>query len=939
MFRQKCFPCHGNDPGDVRGSLDMRTRAGLLRGGDSEQPAMAIHQPRQSPLYLAVTRSSDDWSAMPPKESDRVAPELVEKLAAWIQAGAPWPDATRLAELEAQAERMRAGVRIKTSGGLNQEWSDRRYQEADLWAYQPLRNSSDRPTETHPVDYWIGQALQQAGLAPAPRATREQWIRRATFDLLGLAPTRQEIADFVNDPAEDGPAARKVVDRLLNSPHYGEQWARHWLDITRYADSSGYANDYERGNAWRYRDYVIRSFNNDKPYDQFVLEQLAGDEIHELPEAAQDPRLHAIREAGEGVIAAGFLRMGPWELTGMEVAKVARQRFLDDVTDSVGQVFLGHMLQCARCHDHKFDPVPTRDYYSIQAVFATTQLAERQLPFLAVEQRRGFDEQRYLRQRGQHYEEMLGELEERSIQAARQWLQERQQDPALFEAALRQATQAGGKRRGNRFQSARNIMRRNGAAEAEIPPRHAGFEPVHFGLERVARKGLERLRWRLERYQPYALSVYSGRTPNYTSVYAPLRVPKNRWNEGELEKTSILAGGDPFSPVAPVQPGVLSACKPAMEVDRAVSAMRPARSAQYVSAETLNVWDAAETRRLKLALWIVDPRNPLTARVIVNRLWQWHFGKPIAGNPNNFGATGKKPTHPELLDELAAELIRHNWSLKHLHRLIMSSEAYCRSTQHPDAESLRSLDSTRELYAVFLPRRLDAEEIRDATLQATGELNLALGGAPIRPEMNREAALQPRMVMGTFAEAWQPSQLPSQRHRRTLYALRIRGQRDPFLEVFNAPAAELSCEARESSTVTPQVFALFNSEISYDRALAMARRIFQQAHSARERVELAFELAYGRVAEPAELEACLKHWERMTENHRHMTFPKPQYPLEVTRQAVEENTGERFEFVEPLEVYRDFVPDFKPYQASAEMRGLAEVCLVLLNSSEFLYVY
>ena len=275
-----------------------------------------------------------------------------------------------------------------------------------------------------------------------------------------------------------------------------------------------------------------------------------------------------------------------------------------------------------------------------------------------------------------------------------------------------------------------------------------------------------------------------------------------------------------------------------------------------------------------------------------------------------------------------------DWSIKTIHRHVMLSDAYLRSSQSTETEA-----DAAEDYSVFRPRRLTAEELRDATLAASGELNRELGGIPVRPEMDLEAALQPRMVMGTFAEAWQPSILPRQRHRRSLYALRIRGQRDPFLEVFNAPSADLSCEAREASTITPQVFALFNSEITFDRALALAHRLIQEKRSDSDTVERLFEIVYGRPPRPGETSAAIEHWRKMTRRHDSLKFPSPEYPKEVTREAVEENTGEKFRFVEPLEFYAEFVPDLKAADTSPEIRGLAEVCLVLLNSNEFVYVY
>ncbi|MEZ6113532.1 MAG: DUF1549 and DUF1553 domain-containing protein [Pirellulaceae bacterium] len=750
-------------------------------------------------------------------------------------------------------------------------------------------------------------------------------MRRVSFDLLGLPPTPAEIEAFVTDPSPDEEAFDKLIERLLASPHYGEQYARHWLDVVRYADSSGFANDYERGSAWRYRDYVIRAFNDDKPYDQFIREQIAGDELYARG-GESDPEL---------LVAAGFLRMGPWELTGMEVAKIARQRFLDDVTDAVGQVFLGHMLQCARCHDHKFDPVPTRDYYSIQAAFATTQLAERQAAFLPKENTAGFDERRYLEQRQRHYQQVLSELKaKQTVAAARDWYADNQADATAFEAIVSELED----RHPNQavdIQQVRRLMAERKIDPALIPPRHVGFTPRDFGLERIARKGLERLAWRLDRYEPVALSVYSGRTPSMKSVYAPLRMPNQPLADGTLEETCILAGGDPFSPQQPVAPGVLSVVRlTSFDHTSAAPVTEPSTTDPSTTEPAPIVG-----RREALADWIASTENPLTARVMVNRVWQWHFGQPLAGNPNNFGATGKKPTHPELLDYLATKFIDSGWSVKQLHRLILRSEAYRRSTQHPEPQKLAELDPHATSYAVFRPRRLDAEELRDAMLLVSGELNPTLGGIPVRPEMNLEAALQPRQVMGTFAEAWQPSPLPEQRHRRSIYALRLRGQRDPFQEVFNAPSPDLSCEAREASTVTPQVFAMFNSEISFDRALAFAHRLQQSGGSREQIVDRMFQQAYGRAARPAELAACLEHWTKMTARHERLKFDPPVYPREVVREAVEENTGEKFTFAEPLEVYGDFVPDLKPADADAALRGLAEVGLVVLNSNEFVYVY
>jgi mono/diheme cytochrome c family protein len=863
VLKAKCFACHGGDAADIKGGLDLTSRTALLRGGDSGIPGVAAGGASESPLYKAVTRTDADFAEMPPKENDRLSDADVEAIREWIDDGAPWPSAGRVVELVNAARP--AGVTVRTSGGLSPDWTNRTYKPEDLWAYQPLRRPAVPGVagSPDPIDAFIGARLDALGLEPATPADRRTLIRRVTFDLIGLPPTPPEIDAFVADPDPDDQAFAKVADRLLSSPHYGEQAARRWLDVTRYADSAGFANDYERGSAWRYRDYVVRSFNADKPYDRFVREQLAGDEIDPA-----DPEMLA---------AVGFLRMGPWELTGMEVAKVARQRFLDDATDAVGQVFLGHMLQCARCHDHKFDPIPTRDYYRIQATFATTQPAERPAPWLEAEATAGFEERQYLDARRVRFEAEL-----KRIQA--------------IEAAARTKWEAA-----------------NPDKNGQKPPRHEFLTPADLGLERIARKGIERLRWEYDRYEPFALSVYSGRTPDVKAMTAPYRLPK-RPDSGELEVTHILAGGDPFSPQDVVTPGVLSAAG-----DAAIPG-------------------TPEGRRKALANWVTDPKNPLTARVMANRIWQWTMGTPLAGNPNNFGATGKKPTHPELLDWLAAELIEGRWSVKRLQRLILTSEAYRRSSRHPAPEAVAAKDPEGAFYAVFRPRRLTAEELRDAMLAASGELNPTIGGIPVRPEIHPDVALQPRQVMGTFAPSWEPSPRPEQRHRRTLYALKLRGVRDPLLEVFNAPSADLSCEGREVSTVAPQAFALFNGEATRARALAFAARIDEDTKTPAEAITHAFRLAFGRPPSDGERASCLGHWAAMTKRHRGMAFEKPKRPTEIAREAVEENTGEKFTFTEILTSAVDFIPDLHPADVPPEVRGLMEVCLVLFNTNEFAHV-
>ncbi|TWU44541.1 Planctomycete cytochrome C [Rubripirellula tenax] len=925
LFREKCIGCHGQEPDGVEGGIDFRTFEALARGGDSGERGIVPGESDASSIYLAAARSEDEFSAMPPKESEALDAEQLQWLRRWIETGATWPSEERIRFIEAKyadAWSVEDGVTVKTSGGLDGSWTDRRYDPAGLWAYQPLPVSSSSLGEesmrvdenerdhvrrkSQQIDRFIADAMPE-GIGVAARADRRTLIRRATFDLTGLPPKPDEVAAFLNDSADDETAFAMLVDRLLESPHYGERMAQHWLDVTRYADSSGFANDYERGNAWRFRDYVTRSFNTDKPYDRFVREQIAGDEIGP--------------DDSDSVIATGFLRMGPWELTAMEVAKVARMRFLDDVTNSVGETFLGQSLQCCRCHDHKFDPIPTRDYYSVQAVFATTQLAERPVKFSREENVSGFDEKKYLELRQAEYRETKRQMQSVLLANAQEWFSTNQRDSKRWDDAVAEAKKKG--RVQNIFKSVRSALMDAGVEQTDLPPVNVGFTTQQYGRERVAGKGLERLVWEFDRYKPFAHSVYNGHTRSLRSVNQPLRPAKDP-TDGDLEHSAIHTGGDPFAEGDAVQPGVLSVI------------------ADQVRA---NIPQTIDGRRTALADWIANPKNPLTTRVIVNRVWQWHFGTAIAGNPNNFGSTGKRPTHPELLDWLAVELVRSGWSIKSLHRVIMNSDAYCRSCQYDrGAEASETTDrDTLALatasYAAFLPRRLSAEELRDSMLSVSGELNLKIGGIPCRPIINSEVALQPRQVMGTFAAAWTPNPKPDQRNRRSLYVLKLRGLVDPSLEVFNAPSPDFSCERRDTSTVTPQVFAMFNSNSTNARALALASEAAKNGGDRPEMIRSLYKCLFGREVTDAEIDRCLSHWKHVESLMPPKAIPSQRPPREVVREAVEENTGEKFTFVETLHAVDDFVADLQADEVDRATFALADVCLVLMNSNEFVYVY
>jgi mono/diheme cytochrome c family protein len=886
LLVQKCFACHGQEPGPILGGLNLTSRESMLRGGASSKQVLVPGNAGTSLLYEAVRRSNPKLQ-MPPKENDRLTEEQAWKIRDWINAGAPWPDEeTERSYIEADlaSGRTADGITVTTSGGLAEEWTNRRYKDEDLWAFSPLRRVTAPESDAdHPVDAFVAGKLAEANLSPSPRASKRILIRRATYDLTGLPPRPEEIEAFLND--ESPQAWSKLINRLLESPHYGEQWGRHWLDVVRYADTSGYSNDWERSNAWRYRDYVVRSLNADKPYNRFVLEQIAGDIL--------DP------ENPEMLVAAGYLRMGPWEHTGMTQKVVSRQTYLDDITNNVGQAFLSIPLRCAKCHDHKFDPIPTRDYYRFYSIFETTQLAERPAAFLDSENRNNFDHERA------RLEKLL------------EWAEA---DVAKINAKEEKAARAWCAERGIPYQPREKLKDK---PEGEKPPRHIGLSVDDQGFFKVRTNDARIWKRRLERYQPMALTVYEGPVKHQNSV--KLRMPEPEEMQGDPPESFILTGGSVYSRGEAVAPGVLSAIpisyKPAEP--RAEHEIPPAMAG----------------RRLALARWIASPDNPLSTRSIVNRIWQYHFGKGIAENTNNLGKMGKKPTHPELLDWMVRRFVDGGWSVKAMHRLIMTSQTYQRSDHPADSKAVRERDPGNGLLSYFRPRRLTAEELRDSMLAVSGELNPEVGGLPVFPEANAEYQAQPRMNQVTLAPAYQPARTREQRNRRSIYVYRMRMQADPMFEVFNQPSYDLSCERRDSSTVTPQVFTLMNSDNSVDRSIAMALRIQKEAETLNARVQLAFQLALGREASRDEQAKMAAHIAKMTAYHESHPPEPVSPPRELNRTVIEEMSGLALHYKERLDVYEDYVPHVKPWDVEPETRALADLCLALFNSNEFIYVY
>lgn len=914
LLKDKCVGCHGGDQEDVKSNFNVLTREALLRGGESEVPSIVPGKPDEGTLVAAIA-----WEAyeMPPKENDRLTEEQVQWFREWIKHGAPWPDEqTQQGYRDEEAKRgvTDEGMIFATSGGASDEWSNRRYRREDLWAFLPVPPVQEQlPPDVgrlESIDHYVSRKLEEAGLKAAPRAEPLDLIRRATYDLTGLPPRAEEVHEFIEAYAQQPRQAwEALIDRLLNSPRYGEHWARHWLDVTRYADTGGMSNDYERSNMWRYRDYVIRAFNSDKPYNEFVIEQLAGDELADESirqrTAGSQKDVYQAQLSGsyneqeaEWIVATGFLRLGPWD-NAMVANEEARQMYLDDLVNNTGQTFLSQTLRCCKCHDHKFDPIPTRDYYRLYSAFATTHMAERQVPFLPEEDLSHFQEGKAHVQRMLEFAtaEKLKILEKQEA-AARAWYDEH----------------------GLPYKSEDD--RKNDPDQIK-PPRHVGLDHIEQGQRKVREQDEWIWTRRLERYEPMAQSVYNA--ANFDLKWNGARKLRIQRNEasGEPPINHILIGGTLTALGDTVLPGVLSALWVAVDQD---------------ADDPYLLTNHVDGRRLALAKWIVNPANSLTTRSMVNRIWQYHFGRGIAANANNFGAKGAKPTHPELLDFLASDFVGGGWSIKRMHRLIMMSETYLRSSLSIDPGAVGKVDPNNSLLSYFPRHRLTAEELRDSILAATGELVQGQGGLPVMPEINMEVALQPRMIQFSLAPAYQPSRTPDLRNRRSVYAYSVRGQSDPFTELFNQPNPNESCEYRDSAAVTPQVFALLNSNLITDRSIAMALRLHEERTDLSEQIRLAFLSILLREPTPEEIQRLSQYVEEMTEYHESIQPAPTEYPTTITRSLVEEFSGRTFEYDEILPTFENYRPDKKPSDVSPRVRALADMSLLLFNTNEFMYV-
>jgi hypothetical protein len=712
-----CFKCHGGKK--TENNLRVDRRESLLKGGDSG-PALVPGQPDKSVL-IAALRYHDDNLKMPP---DKKLPDaVIADFERWVRDGAVWP------------EREATDAFHHAAHGAVHETH---------WAFLPVKKV-EPPRDAsgwsaNAVDCFIHAGLAAHGLHPAAAASKRTLLRRAYFDLIGLPPTPHEVDAFLADKSPE--AFANVVETLLGSPQYGERWGRYWMDVVRYADTAGENADYPVPEARLYRDYIIDAFNADKPYDQFVREQIAGDIL-----AQHGPA----EKYSEQVIATGFLALsrryatGPYELFHLT---------LEDTIDTVGRAYLGMTLRCARCHDHKFDPIPTRDYYALYGVFSSTSF-----PY-------------------------AGSEEFQSMKFGRR----------AFAALVPAAT-------------ASPMM---SAYQAELTRlRHDVTE-----LEKTKRRD-RATRQRLNALETRLTDLERRGTPDVLPVAYAV-------SEGTVTDANIQLHGEPSQPGERVPRGAprfLSGCE----------APAPGQT---------------ESGRLELANWLASPRNPLTARVMVNRVWQHHFGRGIVATPSNFGTRGNPPSHPELLDWLTATFIEHGWSIKSLHRLIMLSKTY-QLASDADAADI-ALDSSNRWYWRFNRQRLDAEAIRDAMLDVSGVLDLSRPGPHPFPPIRDWHWTQHSPFKATY---------PSE--HRSVYLMTQRQFRHPFLGLFDGPDTNTTTDVRSTSTVPLQALFLMNSDFIRDTAGAFARRLCHEAAEPSLRIARALTLAYCRPPMPDEVNrAC-----------------------------------------------------------------------------------
>ena len=718
----------------------------------------------------------------------------------------------------------RSRITLLAAGALSLSgvWSAAAQDSAPEWSpWRPLPEvvalpaEADDPWVRQPVDAFILQGLRAAKLDPAPDAERRRWIRRVTWDLTGLPPTFEDVRRFLADDRPDPLPYELVVDRLLASPAYGERWGRHWLDVARYGDTDGFAIDSERHTLWRYRDYIIRSLNQDRGFDALIREQVAGDWTY-ADSGDEDAKRR-------GLVATSFLRLGPYEADNM-TAENRRQDFLNEMTNAIGAAFLGVTIGCARCHDHKYDPISQADFYRLQAFLGPSVRADRPAAWTQAELASAV---RTDRQRVRERMEALRSRRDAFANQLKDQVAKALQRPlaSLEEELLARALE--GKEVAAPMQIAPGCEDATAPAPDDTPPR----PPRRFTLPKQDVAKLQAISKEIDEH------VESRR-------FADVVCSVHDKADAKPKDTRVLLGGDPFAPGETVQPGIPTAV-----------ARQDARwDRQAKDAGTQSVG-----RRVVLANWLASPENPLTPRVAANRIWQHHFGVGVVATANDFGANGSGASHPALLDYLARALVRHQWRWKPIHRMLTLSRTYRQDSTHPHHEACQRVDPDNRLLWRARPARLSAESIRDGILAASGRLNRTPGG-PGFFERTPEG-----MATKLPFFTWQPSS-PAQQARRSVYMFQRRNFVHPFIESFDGAGMTESCEQRRSSVTAAQALSLFNGNLATDNAMQQAKGL-QRRHP-EDRLRHLYRDVLQRDPEPEETRLCSRFLDRQRALYR-----------------------------------------------------------------------
>jgi hypothetical protein len=834
ILKTKCEACHGAS--QIAG-LDLRKRESLLKGG-SRGPAVVPGNAGESLLYQAAAHQGD--LRMPPGSLAPLPADELETLKKWINEGAAW------------------------ASGSDQP------REPEWWSLKSLRRpalptSSASSGAVNPIDVFTAAKLREKGLKPAPRADKLTLLRRVYFDLVGLPPSQEETRKFLSDSSPN--AYEKLIDSLLASPRYGERWARHWLDVVRYADSAGFEGDVYYPNAWRYRDYIIKSLNEDKPYDRLVQEQIAGDEL--WPDNLDLNGFYDVPyeklEHLEARIGTTMYTFGPEiQESHLDGSKLRYER-LTDAVDTTASAFMGVSLMCARCHDHKFDPFSQRDYFRLQAIFAASQPV--QVPVVTTMSATHRDEAYHgmlaLAEARQAYRGLEKAVKDRLIDG------KKKEFPADVVRAFETPAE---KRSAKDIELAGPLLKTYNEIKIE----------EHFtDLERTLHSQLKQRLVNAVLEVPQEDASHRVRFDGFFD--GPVATVLGHIDTELIPDTYVLNRGDLGRNKAKVGPGL------------------PGIFSDGSEPEEFPAGDGGARYRKRLALWLTRPDHPLTARVMVNRIWQGHFGRGIVSTTNDFGRQGQPPTHPELLDWMAAEFVAQGWSIKSMHRLILLSNTYQMSSRFSDENDTRIDPENLYLWRMNR-RRLEAEAIWDSMHAAAGTLNLKMSGRPVMPPISPSemAALRVKSWWVTPAD-------PSEANRRAVYILSRRNFSFPMFDKFDRPDAATSCPRREMTTVAPQALWTLNNTVSYELARELARRVVRQ-HSAQSQdwIEEAWGIALARKPTSQESKEALALLEKLTAQARSKLKADPSSEIASLEPAV--------------------------------ATGLVQLCLTIFNLNEFIFV-